>query len=151
MNLRRPALWQSYLLVGALLCALYVWVPPLAGSGPVMNLLGLSPVVAVVVGLKRCRPASVGPWWCFAIGFALFWLGDLYTYSYPKLLGAEVPFPSLGDAAYLLVYPALMVGMLILVRRRNPEGDLAGVIDSLIMTNGLALLSWILLIQPSPH
>ena len=30
MRLRRPALWQSYLLVGALLTALYVWVPPFA-------------------------------------------------------------------------------------------------------------------------
>ena len=27
------ALWQLYLGVGALLCALYVWVPPFAGSG----------------------------------------------------------------------------------------------------------------------
>src|SRR4051794_18746426 len=151
MNLRRPALWQSYLLVGALLCALYVWVPPLAGSGPVMNLLGLSPVVAIVVGLKRYRPASVGPWWCFAIGFALFWLGDLYTYSYPRLLGADVPFPSLGDGFYVLVYPALMAGLLMLVRRRNPEHDRAGVIDSLIMTLGLALLSWVALIAPYLH
>jgi len=116
-----------------------------------MNLLGLSPVVAIVVGLKRYRPASVGPWWCFAIGFALFWLGDLYTYSYPRLLGADVPFPSLGDGMYVLVYPALMAGLLMLVRRRNPEHDRAGVIDSLIMTLGLALLSWVALIAPYLH
>jgi diguanylate cyclase (GGDEF)-like protein/PAS domain S-box-containing protein len=151
MPFRRPALWQSYLLIGALLCALYVWVPPFAGSGPVMNLLGLSPVLAIVVGLKRYRPASRGPWWFFAIGFALFWLGDLYTYSYPRLLGADVPFPSLGDGLYVLVYPALMAGLLMLVRRRNPEHDRAGVIDSLIMTLGLALLSWVALIAPYLH
>ena len=62
-----------------------------------------------------------------------------------------MPFPSLGDAAYILVYPALMMGLLILVRRRNPERDRAGAIDSLIMTLGLALISWIALIQPSLH
>ena len=62
-----------------------------------------------------------------------------------------MPFPSLGDAAYVLVYPALMVGLLILVRRRNPEKDRAGAIDSLIITLGLALVSWIALIQPSLH
>ena len=62
-----------------------------------------------------------------------------------------MPFPSLGDAAYVLVYPALMMGLLILVRRRNPERDRAGAIDSLIMTLGLALISWIALIQPSLH
>ena len=38
-----------------------------------------------------------------------------------------------------------------LVRRRNPERDRAGVIDSLIMTLGLALLSWVALIAPYLH
>src|SRR5919201_4460506 len=116
-----------------------------------MNLLGFSPLAAIAVGLRRHRPVSVAPWRWFAGGFLLFWLGDLYTYSYPRLLGKEVPFPSLGDAAYLVVYPALMAGLLILVRRRNPEGDRAGVIDSLIMTLGLAVISWVTLIQPSLH
>ena len=128
-----------------------MWVPPFAGSGPVFNLLGLSPVVAIVIGVRRHGRPSAGPWRWFAIGFLLFWLGDLYTYSYPRLTGAEVPFPSLGDAAYVIVYPALMMGLLILVRRRNPERDRAGAIDSLIITLGLALVSWIALIQPSLH
>jgi len=149
--LRRVAAWQLYLAAGALLCALYVWVPPFAGSGPVMNLLGLSPVVAIVAGLRVHRPQSTGPWWFFAVGFLLFWFGDLYTYSYPRLFGADVPFPSLGDGAYVLVYPALMTGLLMLVRRRNPERDRAGVIDSLIMTLGLSLLSWVALIAPYLH
>ena len=116
--------------------ALYVFVPPFAGSPIVMNVLGLSPVVAIVVGLRRYRPASPAPWWCFAVGLFLFWLGDVYTYSYELLLESEVPFPSLGDAAYILVYPVLMAGLFLLVRRRNPEADRAGVIDSLIMTLG---------------
>ena len=150
-RIRALPLWQVYLAVGALLSALYVWVPPFAGSGPVFNLLGLSPVVAIIIGVRRYRRSGAGPWRWFAIGFLLFWLGDLYTYSYPRLTGTEVPFPSLGDAAYVLVYPALMMGLLILVRRRNPERDRAGAIDSLIMTLGLALISWIALIQPSLH
>ena len=150
-RIRALPLWQVYLAAGALLCALYVWVPPFAGSGPVFNLLGLSPVIAIIVGVRRHRRSGAGPWRWFAIGFILFWLGDLYTYSYPRLTGAEVPFPSLGDAAYVIVYPALMVGLLILVRRRNPERDRPGAIDSLIITLGLALISWIALIQPSLH
>src|SRR3954467_4026859 len=149
--LRRLALWQIYLGAGALLTALYVWVPPFAASGPVFNLLGLSPVVAIIVGVRRYKPASRGPWRWFAIGMLLFWLGDLYTYSYPGLFNADVPFPSLGDGAYVAVYPALMAGLLMLIRRRNPESGRAGVIDSLIMTLGLALLSWVALIAPYLH
>jgi diguanylate cyclase (GGDEF)-like protein/PAS domain S-box-containing protein len=144
-------LWQWYLAAGALVCALYVWVPPFQASGPVMNLLGLAPVVAIVVGLKRNHPADPAPWWLFAVGFLLFWLGDLYTYSYPRVFGHDVPFPSIGDGFYLVVYPALMAGLWILVRRRNPEPNRAEVIDSLIMTLGLALISWVALIQPSLH
>ncbi len=143
-----PSLWQAHLAVGGLLCALYVFVPPFAGSPIVMNVLGLSPVVAIVIGVRRYRPASPAPWWCFALGLFLFWLGDVYTYSYELLLESEVPFPSLGDAAYILVYPVLMAGLFLLVRRRNPDGDRAGVIDSLIMTLGLGLVSWVALIAP---
>src|SRR4051812_37368353 len=150
-NARRIGVWRLYLAAGALLTALYVWVPPFAGSGPVMNLLGLSPVLAIVAGMHLHKPASPGPWRFFAVGFALFWLGDLYTYSYPRLFGADVPFPSIGDGAYVLVYPALMAGLLMLVRRRNPQRDRAGVIDSLIMTLGLSLLSWVALIAPYLH
>ena len=150
-RLRAVPLWQSYLIGAALLLALYVFVPPFAGSGPVFNLLGLSPVLAILIGVRRYKPASRAPWLWFAFGFALFWLGDLYTYSYPRLLGKEVGFPSVGDGFYLFVYPALMAGLVILIRRRNPEKDRAAAIDSLIMSLGLALLSWVLLIQPYVH
>jgi diguanylate cyclase (GGDEF)-like protein/PAS domain S-box-containing protein len=151
MTLRRPQLWQLYLGTGALLTILYLAVPPLKGSGPLINLLGLSGVVAVIVGVRRNRPGSAIPWWFFALGLGLFWLGDLYTYSYPKLLHKEVPFPSAGDGIYLTVYPALMAGLLILLRRRNPNPDRAGLIDALIMTLGLALLEWVALIVPYIH
>jgi diguanylate cyclase (GGDEF)-like protein/PAS domain S-box-containing protein len=148
---RRLKLWQLYLAAGGLATVLYALVPPFKGSGPVINLLGLSGVAAVVVGVSRNRPKSRWPWWLFAFGLLLFWLGDIYTYSYPRLFHLTVPFPSVGDAVYLAVYPMLMAGLLLLVRRRNPERDGAGVIDSLIMTLGLALVSWIALIAPYVH
>src|SRR4029078_6045293 len=59
---RRRAAWQLYLAAGALLCALYVWVPPFAGSGPVMNVLGLSPVVAIVAVLRLHLPQATRAW-----------------------------------------------------------------------------------------
>jgi diguanylate cyclase (GGDEF)-like protein/PAS domain S-box-containing protein len=147
----RSHAWRVYLAAGTLLTLLYWAVPPLKGSGPVINGLGLSGVVAVIVGLRRNRPASRLPWWLFALGLGLFWAGDVYTYSYPKLLHKDVPFPSIGDGVYLTVYPALMAGLLLLVRRRNPQSDHSGLIDSLIMTLGLALVEWVGLIAPNLH
>jgi diguanylate cyclase (GGDEF)-like protein/PAS domain S-box-containing protein len=145
------ALWRIYLLTGSLLTGVYLCVPPFAGSHLVFNILGLSPVIAIGVGLRLHRPVSRGPWLCFLAGFLLFWLGDLYTYNWTRLTGEAVPFPSLGDGAYLLVYPVLMAGLVQLVRRRNLARDRAGVIDSVIITLGLALLSWVGLIAPYIH
>jgi hypothetical protein len=147
--------WSLYLAAGAILCALYVTTPPFKGSGPVINLLGLSPVLAILVALRlhrrRGRAVWRAPWVFFAIGMALFWCGDLYTYSYPLLLSRDVPFPSLGDAAYILVYPALMAGLLMLARRRSSGRDVGGAVDAAIMTLGLALPSWVALIAPYLH
>ena len=103
------------------------------------------------MGIYLHRPKASVAWLLFIVGNFLFFAGDLYTYSYPKLMGVEVEFPSLGDAIYLTVYPALVAGLLVLVRRRNPRGDRAGVIDSLIITVGIALLSWVFLVAPNIH
>jgi diguanylate cyclase (GGDEF)-like protein/PAS domain S-box-containing protein len=143
--------WAVYLVLGAVLCALYVAVPPLKGSGPLMNLIGLSPVVAILVGVRRYRPAAKLAWLLLAAGSALFWLGDLYTYSYPLLLGADVPFPSPGDALYVAMYPVMMAGLLLLVRRRSAGSDRSGLIDGLILTVGLSLPAWIALMAPYLH
>ncbi len=145
----RNRLWGWYVAIGCSLALLYAFVPPFAGNGPLINSLGLSSSVAIFVGMRLHRPTARTAWWLFILGQSLFFLGDLYTYSYPKLLGADVPFPSPGDAVYLTVYPVLMAGLVVLIRRRNPLGDRAGFIDSLILTVGFALLSWVVLIGPN--
>jgi hypothetical protein len=150
-SLLRAHLWWAYLAVGTASTVLYVAVPPLKGSGPLINLLGLSGVLAVVAGIRLHRPRVAAAWWWFAGGLGLFWAGDVYTYSYPRLTGAVVPFPSAGDALYIAVYPALLIGLMILVRSRNRRADGPGLIDSLIMSLGLALVSIILLIAPYVH
>ncbi len=143
--------WVGYLVVSGILAFLYLFSSPLAGNGPLINVLGLSSPIAIVIGIRLHRPKAVAAWWLFAFGQFLFFAGDLYTYSYPKLLGADVPFPSPGDAIYLMVYPALMAGLFMLVKRRNPRRDRAGLIDSLILTIGVALFSWVFLIAPNLH
>ncbi len=148
----RRRLWLAYLVVGAAATALYVSVPPFKGSAPFLNLLGLSGVLAVAFGTRLNRPKFKLPWWCFVAGLGLFWLGDLYTYSYPKLFHKDIPFPSLGDGLYLAVYPALMAGLWMLVRRRDSGRTRGGAgIDTTILTVGLALPSWVALIAPTLH
>ncbi|HEY3758803.1 MAG TPA: EAL domain-containing protein [Solirubrobacteraceae bacterium] len=148
----RPQLWQGYLAFGAIGAFLYMLVPPLKGNPAFFNTLGLTSWIAVIVGIRRNKPKYALPWWLFAFGFFLYWLGDVYTYSYPRyILHGEVPFPSIGDAIYLTVYPAQMLGLLLLVRRRNPQRNRNTLIDAAILTLGLSLLSWVLQIAPYLH
>ena len=147
----RDQVWIWYLTGTAVLTGLYLFVPPLAGNGPLINALGLSGVVAIVVGIRMHKPRARAAWWLFAGGQFLFFSGDLYTYSYRKLFGVDVPFPSIGDAFYLAVYPVLMAGLFILIRRRNPRPDRTALIDALILTIGIGLLSWVFLIAPNIH
>ena len=150
LDLRRRA-WALYLAFGAVSTVAYLWLPPLRGSGPLINLLGLSSSVAIGIGIRLHRPKARAAWVLFIVGQFLFFAGDLYTYSYPKLFGADVEFPSFGDAVYLTVYPALVAGLLVLVRRRNPRRDRPALIDSLILTVGIALISWVFLVAPNVH
>ncbi len=50
--------------------------------------------VAIAVGIYLHRPKARAAWVLFIVGSFLFFAGDLYTYSYPKLMGVEVEFPS---------------------------------------------------------
>jgi diguanylate cyclase (GGDEF)-like protein len=140
-----------YLAVAAVASGLYVFGPVLQGNGPLFNVISGSSVIAIFVGIHIYRPEAAWAWRWFGIGQGLFFLGDAYTYSYPVFIGRDVPFPSIGDAFYIAVYPALMIGVLLGARRRNPQGDRAGVIDALIIAVGFALLSWVFLIAPYVH
>ena len=130
---------------------LYLLVPPFKGNGRMMPLLSMSSAVAIVVGTRMHGPGATRAWQLMALGQFLFACGDVYTYSYPALPQPEVPFPSIGDGIYLALYPALFGGILLIARRRNPSGDRATLIDSLILTIGLGVISWAVLISPYVH
>jgi len=56
-------------------------------------------------------------WLAFGLGLAFWSAGDIY-WTVALADAKKVPYPSLADAGYLLAYPAMYVGVLLLVRRR---------------------------------
>jgi hypothetical protein len=139
----RTHTWIWYLAICGVVAVLYLFVPFAAGFTLLMNALALSMPIAILIGIRKYKPKARAAWWLFAVGQFLFFSGDVYTMSYRTLFGAEVGFPSLGDALYLAVYPILMAGMLVLVKRRNPRRDSAGLIDAAILTIGVGVISWV--------
>jgi diguanylate cyclase (GGDEF)-like protein/PAS domain S-box-containing protein len=143
--------WKLYLATGVALLLVYYFVPVLKGNGVIFNLIGVSSAVAMVAGVRLHQPSTPNAWYLFGTGHALFVIGDIFYYSASSLLDIEIPFPSAGDVFYLSVYPALVAGLLILVQRRNPRGDRAGLIDALIISTSLALMAWVFLMAPYAH
>ena len=144
----KDRIWKRYLLGGALGGAAYYLLPPVAKNGPFLGLLGGSSIVAVLVATRMHRPEKRLPWYLFAAGLALSVTGDVFTYYYASLFHHQIPFPSFGEVFYLAVYLCLIAGILVLVKQRSPGRDRAGLIDSVILTIGVGLLSWEFLMAP---
>jgi diguanylate cyclase (GGDEF)-like protein/PAS domain S-box-containing protein len=142
--------WLMYLALVAPVGVLYLAGP--LNAGPVFNAIGFSAVIAIVAGVRAHKPAARLAWYLIAAGQAFFVAGDVLSYNYVALFGKALPFPSVADAVYLAgVYPCTAVGLLLLIRRRNPGRDWASLMDAMIVTIGLALLSWVFLISPYAH
>jgi diguanylate cyclase (GGDEF)-like protein/PAS domain S-box-containing protein len=147
---RSRHLWWLYLALMLPIAVLYLAGP--LKAGPVFNVIGFSAVIAIVAGVQTNKPAARFAWYLIAAGQAFFVAGDVLSYNYSSFFGTTLPFPSAADAVYLAgVYPFTVAGLLLLIRRRNPGRDWASLVDSLIVTIGLALLSWIFLISPYTH
>jgi diguanylate cyclase (GGDEF)-like protein/PAS domain S-box-containing protein len=132
----------------ALLTALYYTLPGLRAV--TWGLIGLSGVVAIVMGVVINRPSRKLPWLLLAAALASFTAGQV-SFLIAQLIGAQLPFPSFADVLYLLTYPLYAAGLLTFIWWRTPDGDRRSLIDALILTAGLGLLSWTYLILPYAH
>ncbi|MFJ4974446.1 putative bifunctional diguanylate cyclase/phosphodiesterase [Streptomyces coeruleorubidus] len=128
------------------LTVLYMSVPSL--RTPLWALIGLAGVAAVVVGVRVHRPAHRRPWLVLAAGLLVFVAGDTYYNAQEAYFSASNPFPSPADACYLLGYLLFAVGLSGLVRYRWTNRDLPSLLDTLVITAGLALPVWVYLVQP---
>ena len=110
-------------------------------------LLGYSSAAMVLVGVRLNRPSRRLPWYLISAALACFVTGDT-LYNLILFLGREPAFPGPADLLYLLVYPLITGGFLIFVRARGGSSNRAALLDALVPTVGLGLLSWVYWIAP---
>ena len=132
----------------AVLVALYYGLPGLRAE--TWGLIGLSGVSGIVAGVVINRPSRKLPWLLLAGALTSFTAGQV-SFLVAQLIGVQLPFPSFADVLYLLTYPLYASGLLIFIWWRTPDRDRRSLIDALILTAGLALLSWTYLILPYVH
>jgi diguanylate cyclase (GGDEF)-like protein/PAS domain S-box-containing protein len=125
----------------------YAWPQ---GHALIWGLIGLSGAAAVVAGVRANRPAHTRPWYLIAAALVIFVIADVCAYL-RDTMGPFTSFPGLSDLLYLAVYPLLAAALTIFIRARSGGANRAALIDALVPTVGLGLLSWIYLIAPYSH
>jgi signal transduction histidine kinase len=125
--------------------------PRWLNSGLVFNVIGVSAVVAIVVGARRNVRGCRLPWYLFALGQLFYVLGDVFSDNHGWLFGGALPSVSVADAFYLAFYLPLIAGLLLLIRERPGAQDRESLIDSLVITVAAAAFSWTFLMAPDAH
>jgi diguanylate cyclase (GGDEF)-like protein/PAS domain S-box-containing protein len=137
----------AYLIVAAGLTFLYYLFP--AYHSPLWTALGLSAVAATVAGVRRNRPRQPLAWYLLAAAELTFIAGDTSYNVLTQIMHQDNPFPSVADLFYLLTYVFIASGIFLIIRARCSSRDLPSLIDAVIITTGLGLLSWVYLIVPN--
>src|SRR5471030_2350733 len=113
--------------------------------------LGLSSVLALVVGIRRYQPEQPLPWYLLAAGVTSFAVGDLVDNLLTSVLHQNNALLSGADVFRLAMYPLCAAALALFIRSRTPWADLSSLLDALIITVGVGLLSWVYLIEPFVH
>jgi diguanylate cyclase (GGDEF)-like protein len=140
--------WRGYLAVSVAAVAGYFLTPADTWMQTIYaELVGLAATGAIVLGVVKHRPAAKAAWLWFAAGQLLNVLGTLAEAVIGRLLHLET-WPSAADVLWLGLYPALVIGLLVLIRHRTQGHDWGSLVDATTITTGLGLLSWVFLIRP---
>ena len=107
------------------------------------SVVGLGCAAAMVAG-AYARKVPVAPWWWLAAGIALNCLGTPVA-----MILTPDSWPSAGDPLYLALYPALTIGLILLIRARSSAPDWGALVDTATVSTGLGLLVWVFVIQPA--
>jgi len=139
-------IWRAYTAVALPVGILYFFVAPDAET-LIYQAFSVSALVAILVGIRRYRPAPSHHWWLFAGGLAMWCLGDAYWDCYRWILKTQAPYPSPADLAFFLGYPFLIAGFFTLGRGwgRPRLGD---ILDGLIIVVAAAILTGLFLLGP---
>ena len=135
--------------IGVLAAAGFVVLPrPSLAYDLWYQAFGAAAAIAICIGVRRHRPAAAVGWIAVALSQVAFAAGDAF-YTVAAATGHEVAFPGWADACYLAGYPALAIGVVVILRRSARQADWGVLIDAAVITAGVGTLFWVFLVEPT--
>ncbi|MBO1752265.1 GGDEF domain-containing protein [Actinotalea sp. BY-33] len=142
----RPQVHRGFVLVTALFLVAFLALEG-AARDLATTLTCLLPTAAVTVRLRRAAPADRPPWFLVLAGLVVLCVYSAGWMVEHHLLGAEPPTSPLATLGLPVGYLLLVAGMALLVRR-PVQRDGGTVVDATIIALSLALLLWVLVVEP---
>ena len=112
-------------------------------------IMSIASVGAMWIGASRMPRGERTPGYLLAAGISIYLVGDIIWYYWALIRHDVLSAPSIADIPYNVDDFFKVAGLLLLIRRRNPTGDRAGVIDAGIIAVVVGLLSWVYLAGPT--
>jgi hypothetical protein len=139
---------RGYLIAQAGAIALLLLIPHDTWAHVILQVaVGWAAAAFVVIGMRRQRPAGAVAWYLFGAGVLINAGGTLVEGIQARVFHST-DYPTIADLFWVTLYPAFIVGMAILIRRRTARRDWAAMVDTGIISTGLALLAWVIIIRP---
>ena len=141
-------LFRSYLALQLAAIAVFAFLPADGWTHTLWQVgVGWTSAAFVVAGMRRHRPAGATAWYLFGAGVFLNSTGILVAGIMARIFNV-IQEPQPADAFWLALYPGLVTGMGLLVRRRTVGRDWSTLVDTVTISTGLGLLSWVFIIRP---
>jgi len=102
-------------------------------------------LAALAAGSTRGRPRA--GWICLTAGLTGWGIG-LVVWSFYEFTREAVPFPSVADAAYLVLPVCVCVALVLFAGERTDRSRGRTLLDSLIVAGSLLIVSWVTILGP---
>jgi diguanylate cyclase (GGDEF)-like protein/PAS domain S-box-containing protein len=140
---------RAFFLVAAACALAYVSLPrDTAYYDRWYQLFPMAAVAATLVGVRLHEPRAKTPWYLVAIA-GLLAIGSDAAYAIELERSRSVPFPAAADYLALASYAVLASALLVMIRKQAPGRDWPSLIDAAIVTVGVGVVGWTLLVQPT--
>jgi diguanylate cyclase (GGDEF)-like protein/PAS domain S-box-containing protein len=137
-----------------------VFALKLVGPDTLTVMSGLSLTAAAIAAGGAClvrsrtvtEPRTRSAWQLLGAAAIAWGGGQIVTSLYELVLKQDVPFPSLADLGYLLAVPLWAAGLLYLAVPANQLATrIRAVLDGLLISIALLLVSWVTVLGPVAH